>query len=120
VTDTIELRDLRVVAIVGVGEPEREQPQPLRIDLDVELAPTAATRTDAVADTVDYAALCDVAVAAVRAEQPRLLETACELIGRALLGADPRVASATVTVTKLRPPIAHDVGTVGVRHRVAR
>lgn len=118
--DTIEVRDLRVVAICGVPDEERRRAQPLRVDLDVELEPTAAAVTDDVGDTVDYGALCDLAVDAIAEEQPRLLETACELVGRAVLGADLRVAGVVVTVTKLRPPIPHDVATVGIRRHVTR
>lgn len=119
-SDTIEIRGLRVLAVCGVPEEERRHPQPLRVDLDVELVATNASSTDDVADTVDYAALCDVAVDAIVDERPRLLESACELVARAVLGADPRVAVVAVAVTKLRPPIAHDVETVGARRRIAR
>jgi dihydroneopterin aldolase len=120
VTDTILVRDLRVVAVCGVGDEERSRPQPLRVDLDVVLEGTDGAATDALDDTVDYGALCDVAAAALDEQQPRLLEAACELVGRAVLGADRRVAAVEVTVTKLRPPVPHDVATVGARRHVAR
>jgi dihydroneopterin aldolase len=120
VSDRIEVRGLRVVAICGVLAEERLRPQPLSVDLDVELDATAAAHSDDVADTVDYGALLDAAVGALVAARPRLLEAACELVGTAVLTADPRSEAVTVAITKLRPPVAHDVAGVAVRRRVAR
>ena len=119
-TDTIEVRGLRVVAICGVLDEERARAQPLTVDLDVELDADRAARTDDVADTVDYAALCDAGVGALVASRPQLLEAACDAVGRAVLAADARVLAVTVVVAKLRPPVPHDVATVAVRRRLAR
>jgi dihydroneopterin aldolase len=120
VTHTIEVRDLRVVAVVGVPDRERIEPQPLRLDLDVELDVPVAAASDDVDQTVDYAELCRLATSVLAQRRPRLLETACDVVGVALLDADPRVGAVSVTVTKLRPPVAMDVATVGVRRRVTR
>jgi 7,8-dihydroneopterin aldolase/epimerase/oxygenase len=118
VSHTVEVRGLRAVAVVGVLAEERVRPQPLRIDLDVELD-DAVARTDEVDDTVDYAVLCELAISTISARQPKLLETACDQVGAALLAADRRVTAVTVVIAKLRPPVAFDVDTVGVRRRVA-
>jgi dihydroneopterin aldolase len=120
VTDRIEVRGLRVVATCGVGPAERERPQPLSIDLDVELDTRAAGASDDVADTVDYGAACDAAASALVAARPHLLEHGCEAVGRAVLDGDPRVTAVTVALTKLRPPLPHDVAAVAVRRRLAR
>jgi dihydroneopterin aldolase len=120
VTHTIEVRDLRVVAVVGVLDHERSAPQPLRLDLDVELEVPTAALSDDVTQTVDYAALCVLATTVLAQRRPALLETACDAVGSALLDADARVTAVSITVTKLRPPLAMDVATVGVRRRVTR
>ncbi len=119
-THTIEVRDLRVVAIVGVLPEERARTQPIRLDLVVDIEAPDASSTDDVGDTVDYGALCELATATVLASRQQLLETACDEVASALLAADPRVTAATVTATKLRPPLALDVATVGVRRRTER
>lgn len=119
-TDRIELRGLRVVAVCGVLTEERERPQSLSIDIDVELDLDAAAVSDDVADTADYGALCDAAVRALVAARPQLLEVACEEVGRAVLGADARIDAVSVAVTKLHPPVPHDLATAAVRRRVAR
>jgi dihydroneopterin aldolase len=115
----LELRDLRCIAVIGAFEAEREAPQPLRIDVDVEVD-TAATTSDALEDTVDYGALCELATETVRSMRPQLLEAAASGIATALLAASPRIGAVTATVTKLRPPVASDLATAGVRVRVAR
>lgn len=48
-------------------------------------------------------------------EHTTLLEHLAGRIGDAVLGADPRVASTTVWLRKLRPPVPHDLATAGVR-----
>jgi dihydroneopterin aldolase len=120
VTDRIEVRGLRVVAVCGVLDEERARAQPLSLDLDVELDVAAAATRDDLGATADYGALLDAGVAALVGGRPLLLEAACELVGRAVLDADAKVTAVTVTVAKLRPPVPHDVASVGVRRRVTR
>ena len=117
-TDRIEVRGLRVLATCGVEldvEVDHE-----RLGVGALLVADAAATSDAVTDTVDYAPLCAAAATALTATRPRLLETACEAVGRAVLAADGRVVAVTVAVSKLRPPIPLDVATVAVRRRVER
>lgn len=117
---TIEVRDLRVSAVMGVPEEERGAPQPLRVDLDLDVATEGPEAVDELATTVDYAPLLALTSRAIELARPRLLETACTEVAHAILGADERVQAVTVTVAKLRPPVPEDVGTVGVRRRVER
>jgi 7,8-dihydroneopterin aldolase/epimerase/oxygenase len=120
VNDWIEIHGLRVVAICGVLAEERTRAQPLSVDLDVEVFADTAATSDEVSDTADYAELCDVAVAALVRARPKLLEAACEVVGRAVLDAEPKVLSVTVAVKKLHPPVPHDLASVAVRRRVDR
>ena len=115
--DLIELRGLRIVGICGALPEERERAQPLEIDLDVEadLAPSGAS--DALADTIDYGALCDAVAAVVAGGTPQLLEHLAAAIADAVLAVDPRATAVTVGVRKLRPPVPHALATSGVRIR---
>ncbi len=113
-TDRILLRDLRVLARVGVPEAERATPQPLVLDVDLAVDLAAAGASDDVADTVDYGAVAEAVVAAVAAGPVALLERVGALAAEAALALDDRVGAATVTVTKVRPPIPLDVGTAAV------
>lgn len=113
--DRIELRGLRVLGRCGAGEAERAVPQPLEIDLDVEVDMSAAATGDVLSATVDYGALCDGVAGAVGGVAVALLEHLAEVISQVVLAADGRVEVVEVTVRKLRPPVAHDLASAGVR-----
>ena len=113
--DRIELRGLRLAGVVGVLPHEQSHPQPLELDLDVHLDLGRAGASDDLADTVDYGALCDVAERVVGATRYGLLEALAEHLARDLLAADLRIDSVTVAVRKLRPPVAQQLSTSGVR-----
>ena len=113
--DRIEIRGLRVLGTHGVLAEERSRPQPFSVDLDLWLDTTGSARSDDLADTVDYAAVAEAAAALVASRSYALLEALAGALADGVLGADQRVAAVGVTVRKLRPPLALDVDSVGVR-----
>ena len=112
--DRIELRDLRVMCVIGVLAHERTAPQPLSIDVDLCADLSHAGTTDDLTRTIDYGAVCDRIVALCEDAQPQLLERLAELIAEELCDIDT-VTAVTVSVAKLRPPVAADLGTSAVR-----
>lgn len=110
----IELRGLRALGHHGVSEAERQNAQPFEVDLDVFLDVAEASATDDVTKTVDYGALAEQVHAVVTDSSFKLLETLAEAIASVVLGYE-RVGSVTVAVRKLRPPVAIDLDTAGVR-----
>ncbi len=100
--------------MIGALAHERTAPQPLSIDIDLYADLSQAGTTDDLGLTIDYGAVCDRIVALCEQAQPQLLERLAELIAAELCGIDG-VTAATVAVTKLRPPVAADLGTSGVR-----
>jgi len=114
-TDVIELRGLRLAGIVGVLPHEQAQAQPLELDLDISLDLAPAGTSDDLTDTVDYGALCDAAELIVTGTSHALLEALAERLADALLAADGRIDAVTVAVRKLRPPVAQQLSTSGVR-----
>jgi dihydroneopterin aldolase len=114
VTDRIELRGLRLLAKVGVLPEERERAQPIEIDLDIATPLSAAGASDDLADTVDYGAVCDRVALVATAGHVVLLEHLAEVIAQGVLAVDARVEEVTVSVRKLRPPVAHELATSGV------
>lgn len=113
--DAIELRGLHVSGIVGVLPHERTQPQPLDIDLDIAFDLATAGASDNLVDTVDYGALCAAAEQVVASTAFELLEALADRIAVTLLAADERIGAVTVWVRKLRPPVAQQLATSGVR-----
>ena len=116
----IEVRDLRVTGTHGVLPEERERAQPFSIDIVAWVDMEAAQLSDDLADTVDYGALAQAAADVVGGRSYRLLEALAGRLASALLIVDPRLEAVEVTVRKLRPPLALDVGSTGVRVRRAR
>jgi dihydroneopterin aldolase len=113
--DVIVLRGLRMAGIVGVLPHEQAQAQPLELDLDISLDLAPAGASDELADTVDYGALCDAAELVVTGTSYALLEALAERLAATLLAADDRIDAVTVAVRKLRPPVAQQLSTSGVR-----
>jgi len=115
VSDSIELRGLRVDAICGVLPHERTTPQPLEIDVDLDVDVDDAARTDDLAHTVDYGAVVATAERVATTLQPQLLERLADAIAAAVLDLDDRIDATTVAVRKLEPPVPQRLATSGVR-----
>lgn len=81
----------------------------------MELDLGAAGASDDLGDTVDYGALCALVEAVVGAGHVVLLEHLAARIATAVLAADGRIHSVTVSLRKLRPPVPQDLATAGVR-----
>jgi len=118
--DRIELRGLRVVGTIGVLSEERLRAQPFEIDVDLYADLSAAGRSDDLTDTVDYGAVTRAVEEVVATERHQLLERVAQRIAEVVLDGHPLVDEVDVTVRKLRPPVAHDLSTSGVRVRRRR
>jgi dihydroneopterin aldolase len=100
-SDTIALRGIRAFGRHGANPGEKNVPQPFDLDvvLDVDLA--AARRTDALAQTVDYAALHASIVAIVATTSYDLLERLGQVVLDEIFS-DSRIARAEVSIGKPR------------------
>ena len=110
----IELRGLQVLARIGVTDAELEHERTLLIDIDVVAEGVAATETDEIADTVDYAEVAAVAEAAARECAHRTLERlAAKIADRVLaVGGCEEVG---VRIAKPDPPMEQRIEQVAVR-----
>jgi dihydroneopterin aldolase len=114
--DCIQLRGMRFLGCHGADPRERSQGQPFEVDLDLFGDLSLAGRTDELAATVDYGQLCEVVRSVVEGPQVQLLERLAELVAEgALAAAGPVATAAVVTVRKLRPPVACDLVSAGVK-----
>jgi dihydroneopterin aldolase len=113
--DRIELRGLRAMGTHGVLPEERQRAQPFEVDLDLEADLSTAGATDALADTVDYGAMCTAVAEVIAGPHAQLLEHLAERIARAVLAVGgTRAQRVTVTVRKLRPPVPVELASSGV------
>jgi dihydroneopterin aldolase len=120
VSDVIELRELRVSAVVGVLSEERDRPQPLAFDIDIERPMEEAAMSDDLAETTNYAEVLSLTTTVAQDGAFLLLETLAYRVAREILAFDDAITSVTVAVRKLHPPVAEDVATVGVRCTVSQ
>jgi dihydroneopterin aldolase len=115
VSDVVEVRDLRVSAIVGVLGEERDRPQPLSVDIDMYRPFEEAALSDDLASTTNYAEVIGLVSQVATEGRFLLLETLAYRAAQEVLASDPEITRVTVAVRKLRPPVPEDVSTVGVR-----
>ncbi len=117
--DRIELRGLRASGYCGVLPEETQRPQPLEVDVVLEADLARAGTTDALDDTVDYGAVCSIIERVITTERFALLERLAERLAEVALS-DERAEAVTVSVRKLRPPVAQQLDTAGVTIRRTR
>lgn len=116
-TDTIELRGMRVLALCGALPEEKTRSQPFEIDLDVHVDLDLASSSDELRDTVDYGQLTAMVARIADDNQFELMERFAGCIAEEVMGTGGVVA-VTVAVRKLRPPVPVDLASSGVRiHR---
>ncbi|HTV74340.1 MAG TPA: dihydroneopterin aldolase [Candidatus Acidoferrales bacterium] len=93
------MRGIRAYGRHGADPGERDRAQAFDIDVELEADLTAARHSDALADTVDYAAVHERIVNIVEQTSFELLERLGEELLRMLLE-DRRIAGARVTIGK--------------------
>ena len=116
--DRIEIRDLRVVGVHGVLPEERERAQPFSLDIVawVDMAAAQCERVTRWPIRSTYEAPWPRR----RPTWWRSVPSNCSKpwpgrLADALLVTDPRLRAVEVTVRKLRPPLALDLASTGVR-----
>ena len=116
---SIQLQEMRFYAYHGVMEQEQSVGGEYLVSLDVDADLSQPVMTDAVADTVNYAALYDVV--AREMEQPsQLLEHVAGRIAQRVLDDFPQVESLSIRITKCNPPMGADCKGASVEIRASR
>ncbi len=111
----IHIDGLEVFAHHGLLLEEREVGQMFRFDLCLTLDDCPACAGDAIAGTVDYAAVIDRVVATATAESYFLLEKLAAVLAELILKEFPQVASVWIRAAKTSPPLSHSVDGVSVQ-----
>ncbi len=111
--DRILITGLRELGIHGVLPEEQTRPQPFEVDVEMEVDVAEAGVSDALDDTVDYAAVAEAISRVVRSERYQLLEKLATRIAE-VCRVDERVTRVVVTVRKLHPPVRAMVDHVAV------
>lgn len=116
--DFILIEGLKVETVIGCFNWERQIIQPLLLDLKVWVDLSQAAESDQLADTLNYAELCELAGQSIIQAQPELIEHAAQLVLDKLFQFDHRIEKISITVRK--PAIIANAQSVGIqieRHR---
>jgi dihydroneopterin aldolase len=105
------VRDLEIMALLGVYEHEKSKPQRIVLNIDLSVREDLVNLADDIENVVSYEAVVRRVEAIVAQGHVHLVETLAERIAEACL-ADERVSAARVRVEK--PDIIPNARSVGV------
>lgn len=112
--DTIHIKGLKLFAYHGVGAEEKRDGQPFVLDMALKADLRRARRSDDLADTVNYAAVCQTVREAFTAQSFDLIERAAQQVVDAVLEGYPQVEEITLVLKKPEAPIPEKFDYVAV------
>ena len=113
-SDTIFVSGLLIHAHHGVMAHEAKVGQRFVIDLELTTDLATASRSDKLADTVNYGAIVDTTTEVFTRRSYRLIEAAGGAVADAILAKFANVSAVRITVHKPHAPIAAIFGDAGV------
>lgn len=111
--DAIIIEGLKVETVIGCFDWERQIIQPLMLDLVIQTDLEQASNSDALADTLNYAEICEISTQVIQQAQPELIEHAAKLVLNALFTTFTAIESIKITIRK--PAIIAQANSVGIR-----
>lgn len=109
----IKLKNIKIYAYHGCLIEEKKIGSDYRVDLEVKADLSTSTKTDQLADTVDYVHL-NLIVKEEMAIRSKLLEHAAERILTRIFEELPLINKTIVHVSKINPPIGGNVEMVTI------
>src|SRR6056300_159601 len=115
----IYLKNIRLYAFHGCMDEEEKIGSDYVVNLVVDTDLSRSSKTDQLADTVDYVAMHDIVKTEMQ-QRAKLLEHVAERIITKIIADFPSVTKASVKVAKKNPPIGGNVEEVAVRRELKR
>ncbi|PJK07836.1 dihydroneopterin aldolase [Lysobacteraceae bacterium NML120232] len=116
--DKIFIRALQLDALIGVYAHERQAPQPLLLDVELDFDNRISASSDALADTIDYAAVVAQLRQWTAQTHYALLETLLEDMAARLRAGFPSISKVRLRVHK--PLAAKALGCADVGIEIER
>jgi dihydroneopterin aldolase len=110
----IKVENIRVFSYHGCLKEETKIGSDYRVDLMVKVNLQESAVSDKLKDTVDYVFLNRIVIEEM-SKPSHLLETVAKRILNRVLREDDSVKKATISVSKLNPPIGGDVESVTIK-----
>jgi thioredoxin reductase (NADPH) len=112
-SDRLGLRGITLPARIGVYPREKGRQQTLTFDLDFDVDAARAAPTDALRDTIDYAAVTEVIAEVTARQHYNLIETVADVVATTILARFP-TRRVRVRVTKPGVPLRRSAAVVEV------
>ena len=113
-SDQIVLTGIHGFGYHGLFEHERKDGQDFFVDLTLFVDLKAASQSDAIEDTVNYAEITDLVVEEITSYPVNLIEKLAARIAERVLNQHIKVISVTVTVHKPQAPVAAQLKDIAV------
>jgi FolB domain-containing protein len=98
--ESIYIKDLRAVCIIGINPRERVDPQEIIINIKMDADLSRACASDDIADTIDYKVLKDELLTFCQASSYFLIERLADEIAQRVIAFSEKVAAVRVCVDK--------------------
>ena len=118
--DSIRINGIKGFGYHGVFAEETKNGQEFLVDIELILDLERASKSDDLADTVDYSAICDLTMTAITGQPFKLIEKLAGVIADEILATQKLVEIALVTVHKASAPvnaITSDINVMVIRTR---
>lgn len=119
-SDQISITGIHGYGFHGLFENERINGQDFYVDLVLNLDLTQAAHSDAIEDTVNYAAITELTHQEITTNPVNLIEKLAYRIAERILSSHPKVESVIVTVHKPQAPVGLKVQDISVVVNKAR
>lgn len=119
-SDQIRIAGIHGFGYHGVFEQEQKTGQDFYVDVTLQLDLSKPSQSDALADTIDYGAVCDLVVAEISGPPLSLIEKLASQIADLLLTKFPLLKAVIVTVHKPQAPVNVEILDIAVTIERAR
>lgn len=113
-SDRISIKGIKGYGYHGVFDFEKRDGQNFFVDLELEINLSAASKSDLLADSVDYSKLTSIALHAIENQKFDLIERLAGFIADAIKGQFPVIQKIAVTVHKPSAPVQESVTDIAV------
>lgn len=113
-SDQISIKGVHGFGYHGVFDFEARDGQDFYVDALLTLDLTKPSRSDALEDSVDYGAICDLILTEIKGERVQLIEALAGRIADAILRAYSKVDAVAITVHKPQAPVKAEVLDIAV------
>ncbi len=113
-SDKISLKGIWGFGYHGVFEHEAKNGQDFFVDLDISLDLYKPSKSDVLAETIDYGALADLVVEEITGERVKLIERLAGRIADRIKSDHPEITSIAVTVHKPKAPVSAQTSNISV------